>query len=98
MAADPWTAPCGTLWWKAAQAAETLGFGPHLHIYPVLCVHVASSPGCAKLLVDGIPVLDAGALRPALQTTRQALSPEQVELLVAHVHASFQPAPDPPMT
>jgi hypothetical protein len=29
---------------------------------------------------------------PALQVTRQALSPEQVELVAAHVHASFQPA------
>jgi hypothetical protein len=81
-----------TLWWEATRAAETLGFGPDLHIYPVLCVHVARLPWLRELLVDGIPVLAAGALRPALQTTRQALSPEQVELVAAHVHASFQPA------
>jgi hypothetical protein len=81
-----------TLWWEATQVAETLGFGPDLHIYPVLCVHVARLPWLRELLVDGIPVLDAGALRPALQTTRQALSPEQVDLVAAHVHASFQPA------
>ena len=49
------------------------------------------SPWLRELLVDGIPVLDAGALRPALQTTRQALSPEQVDLVAARVHASFQP-------
>ena len=81
-----------TLWWEATQAAETLGFGPDLHIYPVLCVHVARLPWHRELLVDGIPVLAAGALRSALQTTRQALSREQVELVAAHVHASFQPA------
>ena len=81
-----------TLWWEATQAAETLGFGPDLHIYPVLCIHVARLPWLRELLVDGIPVLAAGALRPALQTTRQALSPEQVELVAAHVHTSFQPA------
>jgi hypothetical protein len=81
-----------TLWWEATQVAETLGFGPDLHIYPVLCVHVARLPWGRELLVDGIPVLAAGALRPALQVTRQALSPEQVELVAAHVHASFQPA------
>jgi nuclease-like protein len=81
-----------TLWWEATQVAETLGFGPDLHIYPVLCVHVARLPWRRDLLVDGIPVLAAGALRPALQVTRQALSPEQVELVAAHVHASFQPA------
>jgi Nuclease-related domain len=81
-----------TLWWEATQAAETLGFGPDLHIYPVLCVHVARLPWLRELLVDGIPVLAASALRPALQTTRQALSPEQVELVAAHVHASFQAA------
>jgi hypothetical protein len=34
-----------TLWWEApTQVAETLGFGPDLHIYPVLCVHVARLP------------------------------------------------------
>ena len=81
-----------TLWWEATQVAEALGFGPDLHIYPVLCVHVARLPWLRELLVDGIPVLAAGALRPALQTTRQTLSPEQVELVAAHVHASFQPA------
>jgi hypothetical protein len=81
-----------TLWWEATQAAETLGFGPDLHIYPVLCIHVARLPWRRELLVDGIPVLAASALRPALQVTRQALSPEQVELVAAHVHASFQPA------
>ena len=37
-----------TLWWEATQVAETLGFGPDLHIYPVLCVHVARLPGCAN--------------------------------------------------
>src|SRR5918993_1045182 len=77
-----------TLWWEATRAAETLGFGPDLHIYPVLCVHVARLPWLRELLVDGIPVLAAGALRPALQTTRQALSPEQVELVAAHIHAA----------
>ena len=81
-----------TLWWEATQVAETFGFGPDLHIYPVLCVHVARLPWLRELLVDGIPVLAAGALRSALQTTRQALSREQVELVAAHVHASFQPA------
>lgn len=81
-----------TLWWEATQVAETLGFGPDLHIYPVLCVHVARLPWLRELLVDGIPILAAGALRPALQVTRQALSPEQVELVAAHIHASFQPA------
>jgi hypothetical protein len=29
-----------------------------------------------ELLVDGIPILADSALRPALQVTRQALSPE----------------------
>jgi hypothetical protein len=80
------------LWWEATQVAETLGFGPDLHIYPVLCVHVARLPWQRELLVNGIPVLGAGTLRPALHTTRQALSPEQVELVTAHVQASFQPA------
>jgi hypothetical protein len=81
-----------TLWWEATQVAETLGFGPDLHIYPVLYVHVARLPWQRELLVNGIPVLGAGTLRPALHTTRQALSPEQVELVTAHVQASFQPA------
>jgi hypothetical protein len=81
-----------TLWWEATQVAETLGFGLDLHIYPVLCVHIARLPWRRELLVDGIPVLAASALRPALQVTRQALSPEQVELVAAQVHASFQPA------
>jgi hypothetical protein len=81
-----------TLWWEATQVAETLGFGPDLHIYPVLCMHVARLPWMRELLVDGIPVLAPSALRPALQVTRQALSPEQVELVAAQVQASFQPA------
>jgi hypothetical protein len=81
-----------TLLWEATQVAENLGFGPDLHIYPVLCVHVVRLPWLRELLVDGIPVLAAGGLCPALQVTRQALSPEQVELVAAHVHASFQPA------
>jgi hypothetical protein len=81
-----------TLWWEATQVAETLGFGPDLHIYPVLCVHVARLPWLRELLVEGIPVLDAGALRPTLHVTRQALSAEQVELVAAHVRACFQPA------
>jgi hypothetical protein len=67
-------------------------FGPDLHVYPVLCVHVARLPWHRELLVDGIPVLDAAALRPALQVTRQALSPEQVELVAAQVRAGFLPA------
>jgi hypothetical protein len=46
-----------TLWWEATQVAETLGFGPDLHIYPVLCVHVARLTWLRELLVDGIPVL-----------------------------------------
>jgi hypothetical protein len=58
-----------TLWWEATQVAETLGFGPDLHVYPVLCVHVARLPWHRELLVDRIPVLDAAALRPALQVT-----------------------------
>jgi hypothetical protein len=81
-----------TLWWEATQVAETLGFGPDLHIYPVLCVHVARLPWLRELLVDGIPVLAAGALRPAVQVTRQALSPEQVKLIAAQVHANFRSA------
>jgi hypothetical protein len=81
-----------TLWWEATQVAETLGLGPDLHVYPVLCIHVARLPWQRELLVDGIPVLAAGALRLALQVTRQALSFEQVELVAAHVHSSFQPA------
>jgi hypothetical protein len=58
-------------------------------------VHACRSAAVAARtvrLVDGIPVLAASALRPALQVTRQALSPEQVELVAAQVHASFQPA------
>jgi hypothetical protein len=55
-------------------------------------MHVARLPWLRELFVDGIPVLAASALRPALQVTRQALSPEQVELVAAQVHASFQPA------
>jgi hypothetical protein len=81
-----------TLWWEATQVAGTLGFGPDLHIYPVLCVHVARLPWLRELLVDGIPVLAASALRPALQVTRQALSPEQIELVAAQVRAGLQPA------
>jgi hypothetical protein len=81
-----------TLWWEATQVAETLGFGPDLHIYPVLCVHVARTPWLRELLVEGIPVLAGGMLRPALQVTRQPLSPEQVELVAGHIRASFQPA------
>ena len=81
-----------TLWWEATQVAETLGFGPDLHVYPVLCVHVARLPWQRELLVDGIPVLAAGTLRPALRVIRQALSPEQVELVAAQVRSGFQPA------
>ncbi len=81
-----------TLWWEATQVAETLGFGPDLHIYPVLCVHLARLPWHRELLVDGVPVLGAGALRPALQVIRQALTPEQVALVAGHVRAGFQPA------
>jgi hypothetical protein len=81
-----------TLWWEATQVAETLGFGPDLHVYPVLCVHVARLPWYRELLVDGIPILDATALCPALQVTRQALSPEQVDLVAAQVRAGFLPA------
>jgi hypothetical protein len=81
-----------TLWWEATQVAETLGFGPDLHVYPVLCVHVARLPWRRELLVDGVPVLAAGALRPALQVTRQALTPEQVALVAGHVRAGFRPA------
>jgi hypothetical protein len=81
-----------TLWWEATQVAETLGFGPDLHIYPVLCVHVARLPWLRELLVDGIPVLDAAALRPALQVTRQALTSEQVALIASQVRGAFRPA------
>jgi hypothetical protein len=81
-----------TLWWEATQIAETLGFGPDLHIYPVLCVHVARLPWLGELLVDGVPVLDAAALRPALQVTRQALTAEQVALVADQVRAGFRPA------
>jgi hypothetical protein len=81
-----------TLWWEATQVAETLGFGPDLHIYPVLCVHVAWLSWLHELLVDGVPVLGAGALRPALQVTRQALTAEQVTLVAGQVHAGFRPA------
>jgi hypothetical protein len=79
------------LWWEATQVAETLGFGPDLHLYPVLCVHVARLPWLRELLVDGVPVLGAGALRSALQVTRQALTPEQVALVAGHVRAGFRP-------
>jgi hypothetical protein len=79
-----------TLWWEATQVAETLAFGPDLHIYPVLCVHAARLPWLHELLVDGVPVLDAAALRPALQVTRQALMPEQVALIGGQVRASFR--------
>jgi hypothetical protein len=78
--------------WEATQVAETLGFGPDLHVYPLLCVQVARRPWCGDLLVDGIPVLDAGALRPALQVARQALTPEQVALIASQVRASLHPA------
>jgi hypothetical protein len=81
-----------TLWWEATQVAETLGFGPDLRIYPVLCVHVARLPWLRELVVDGIPVLDAAALRPALQVTRQALTSEQVALVASQVRAGFRPA------
>jgi hypothetical protein len=81
-----------TLWWEATQVAETLGFGPDLHVYPVLCVHVARLPWLRELLVDGIPVLDAAGLRPALQVTRQALIPQQVALVAGQVRADFRPA------
>jgi hypothetical protein len=81
-----------TLWWEATQVAETLGFGPDLHLYPVLCVHVARLPWLGELLVDGVPVLAGGALRPALQVTRQALTPEQVALVAGHIRAGFRPA------
>ena len=81
-----------TLWWEATQVAETLGFGPDLHVYPVLCVHLARLPWPRELLVDGVPILAATALRPALQIIRQALSPEQVALIAGHVRAGFQPA------
>jgi hypothetical protein len=80
-----------TLWREATQVAETLGFGPDLHVYPVLCVHVARMPWLRELLVDGIPVLDAAALRPALQVIRQALTPEQVALVAGQVRAGFRP-------
>jgi hypothetical protein len=80
------------LWWEATQVAETLGFGPDLHIYPVLCVHLARLPWHRELLVDGVPVLGAAALRPALQVIRQALNPEQVALVAGHVRAGFRPA------
>jgi hypothetical protein len=46
-----------------------------------------------ELLVDGIPVLAAGALRPALQVTRQAFTPEQVALVAGHIRAGFHPPP-----
>jgi hypothetical protein len=81
-----------TLWWETTQVAETLGFGPDLHLCPVLCVHVARLPWLRELLVDGVPVLAAGALRSALQVTRQALTPEQVALVADHVRAGFRPA------
>jgi hypothetical protein len=81
-----------TLWWEATQVAEALGFGPDLHIYPVLCIHLARLPWHRELLVDGVPVLGAGALRPALQVIRQALTAEQVALVAGQVRAGFQPA------
>jgi Nuclease-related domain len=81
-----------TLWWEATQVAETLGFGPDLRLYPVLCVHVARLSWLRELLVDGVPVLGAAALRPALQITRQALTPEQVALVAGQVRAGFRPA------
>jgi hypothetical protein len=81
-----------TLWWEATQVAETLGFGPDLHVYPVLCIHGGRLPWLRELLVDGIPVLAAAGLRPALQVTRQALSPEQVQLVASQVQAGFRPA------
>jgi hypothetical protein len=81
-----------TLVWEATQVAETLGFGPDLHVYPVLCVHLARLSWHRELLVDGIPVLAASALRPALQVIRQALTPEQVTLVAGQVRAGFQPA------
>jgi Nuclease-related domain len=81
-----------TLWWEATQVAEALGFGPDLHLYPVLCVHVARLPWRRELLVDGVPILAAAALRPALQVPRQALTPEQVALVAGHVRAGFRPA------
>jgi hypothetical protein len=81
-----------TLWWEATQVAETLGFGPDLRVYPVLCVHLARLPWHRELLVDGVPVLGTAALRPALQVIRQALSPEQVALVTGQVRAGFQPA------
>jgi Nuclease-related domain len=81
-----------TLWWEATEVAETLGFGPDLHVYPVLCVHLARLPWHRELLVDGVPVLGAGALRPALQVIRQPLTAEQVALVAGEVRAGFRPA------
>jgi hypothetical protein len=81
-----------TLWWEATQVAETLGFGPDLHIFPVLCVHLARLPWHRELLVEGVPVLGAGALRPALQVIRQALTAEQVALVAGQVRVGFRPA------
>jgi hypothetical protein len=81
-----------TLWWEATQVAETLGFGPDLRLYPVLCVHVAHLSWRRELLMDGVPVLGATALRPALQVTRQALTAEQVALVAGQVRAGFRPA------
>jgi hypothetical protein len=81
-----------TLLWEATQVAEALGFGPDLHIYPVLCVHLARLSWHRELLVDGISVLAAAALRPALQVIRQALTAEQVALVAGQVRAGFRPA------
>jgi hypothetical protein len=81
-----------TLVWEATQVAETLGFGPDLRVYPVLCIHLARLSWRGELLVEGIPILGAAALRPALQVIRQALSPEQVALVAGHIRAGFQPA------
>jgi hypothetical protein len=81
--------------WTAARVSNRqprLGFGPDLRLYPVLCVHVARLSWLHELLVDGVPVLDAAALRPALQVTRQALTAEQVTLVAGQVRAGFRPA------
>jgi hypothetical protein len=53
---------------------------------------LAHLPSHRELLVDGVPVLAAAVLQPALHVIRQALTPEQVALVAGHVRAGFRPA------
>jgi hypothetical protein len=83
-----------TLWWEATQVAETLGFGPDLHIYPVLCVHLARLSWLHELLVDGVPVLGGAALRPAYRSPARHSHPSRSPWSPAMSVPGSDPSPD----